>query len=158
MADENLFLFHAFLLGIFVTFVYDWFRILRRVLRHNGFAVAAEDLGFWTFCAIEVFLLMYRESNGTLRWFAVLGALAGMLLYHKTLSPLFVKYVSLLLGRLLRILGKILGFFWKPVVAAGRGVGRIHDKAKSGRKRFASFLKKRLTVRLKMLKMIGTRH
>lgn len=98
MANENTFLLHALLMGIFITFVYDGLRILRRVIPHNSFFVSLEDLGFWIYCGAEVFLLMYHESNGTLRWFAVMGALAGMLFYKKLISPFFVKYVSLLLG------------------------------------------------------------
>lgn len=143
MTGENIFLLHAFVLGVFITFVYDWLRIFRRVVPHGGFAVSAEDLGFWGFCAIEVFLLMYRESNGNLRWFAVLGALAGMALYRKTLSDLFVKYVSLLFQKLLGLIGRILGIFRKPGAAAGRKIGR-----------FSSFLKKRLTASVKMLRMV----
>lgn len=144
MADENIFLLHAFVLGVFITFVYDWLRIFRRVVSHAALAVSLEDLGFWGFCAAEVFLLMYHESNGNLRWFAVLGALAGMLLYRKTLSNPLVKYVSLLLQKLFKLLGRLfgrlLGFVWKPVAA--------------GRKRFFSFLKKRLTLSGKTLRMV----
>lgn len=158
MADENIFLLHAFLLGIFITFVYDLLRIFRRVVRHGAFAVSVEDLGFWTFCAIEVFLLMYRESNGNLRWFAVIGALAGMLLYRRTFSILLVKYVSLLLQKLLSVLRRIGGFLWRPVAAAGRGMGRLGGKAAARKKKFFAFVKKGLTQRLKMLKMIIKKH
>ena len=91
---QNIFLLHAFLMGIYITLVYDGLRILRRVIPHRAWAVSLEDLIFWIFCAVQVFGLLYREGNGSLRWFAVLGAGAGMLLYRKTFSPLLVKYLS----------------------------------------------------------------
>ena len=91
MAAENEFMLYALLMGIFITFIYDILRIFRRVIPHNGFFVSLEDLFFWIYCAMEVFLLMYHESNGTLRWFAVLGAVAGMFAYKKLISPFFVK-------------------------------------------------------------------
>lgn len=145
-----MFLFHALLMGIFITFVYDILRILRRVVPHNSFFVSLEDLGFWIYCGAEVFLLMYHESNGSLRWFAVLGALAGMLLYKKWISPVFVKYVSLLLGRALRILLKPLSFLGRKagqgVRKTGNGIGRLAARV---RRR----IKNRLTDFLKMLKM-----
>ena len=78
MVSENEFLIHALLLGVYITFVYDWLRIFRRVMCHSSFFVFIEDMGFWAYCAQKVFLLMYHESDGTLRWFAVLGAFAGM--------------------------------------------------------------------------------
>ena len=80
MAGENEFLLHALLMGIFITFIYDLLRIFRRVIPHNGFFVSMEDLAFWIYCGGEVFLMMYHEGNGSLRWFAVLGALSGMVL------------------------------------------------------------------------------
>lgn len=150
MANENIFLLHALLMGIFITFVYDILRILRRVIPHNSFFVSLEDLGFWIYCGAEVFLLMYHESNGTLRWFAVFGALAGMLLYKKLVSPFFVKYVSLLLGRLLKII-------FKPLSFLGRKTGQGVRKTGSGVRRIAARIgrriKNRLTSFLKLLKI-----
>ena len=75
--NENVFLLHAFLLGIEITFLYDILRILRRVFTHGNGMVSLEDIAFWIHCAGKVFLLMFRESNGNLRWFAVLGGSIG---------------------------------------------------------------------------------
>lgn len=114
MAETD-FILHAFYMGIFITFVYDVLRVLRRVISHPDFLVSLEDMGFWIYCAVKVFLLMYHESNGTLRWFAIGAALTGMLLYLKLVSPLWMKYMSLLLGKILELLLKILRFILKPV-------------------------------------------
>ena len=84
-AQENLFLFYSVIMGIYITFLYDLLRIGRRVITHNGFWVSVEDLAFWIYCAMKVFYLMHAESDGTLRWFAILGALLGMFLYKKTM-------------------------------------------------------------------------
>lgn len=119
MVSENVFLFHALLLGAYITFVYDWLRIFRRVIPHSSFFVSVEDFWFWMYCAMQVFLLLYHESNGTLRWFGVLGAGVGMFLYKKCLSHYFVKYVSLVLGKALQVFRKVLvgivGFLSRPI-------------------------------------------
>lgn len=150
MVDENIFLFHAFLLGIFVTFVYDLIRIFRRVVVHNTFFISLEDLIFWIYCGAEVFLLMYHESDGTLRWFAVLGAFAGMFLYRKTAGSILVTYAS----RFLNWLKKLV---MRPMVKLRRATGRLFYK---GKKRAGSFgrrlkrsLKIRLTYFMKKIKM-----
>lgn len=154
MANENEFLLHALLMGIFITFVYDVIRIFRRVIPHNSFFVSLEDLGFWVYCGGSVFLLMYHESNGELRWFAVFGAIVGMLLYKKLFSPPFVKYVSLILSKVLEALGKILGWLLRPLKIllkkAGAGIGCISRRI---RRRIRRAVKIRLTYLLKMLKM-----
>ena len=144
-------------MGVFITFLYDCLRILRRVLPHARFLVSLEDLAFWTYCGAQVFLLMYRESNGTLRWFAVLGALAGMIAYKKIASALLVKYVSLLLARILGLAGKILKWLLRPLGLAGRKAGRAFGKA-GGRfrrrlKKIGRAIKMRLTFFIKLFKM-----
>ena len=157
MANENEFLLHALYMGIFLTFIYDLFRIFRKVVPHNGFFVSMEDLLFWVYCAEEVFLLMYHESDGTLRWFAVLGAMVGMFLYRKLVSPLFVEYTSKVLLRLFDFLQKVLHFLSRPlafllrktgngVKSTGRGAHRMLQKWKRS-------VKNRLTYFIKMLKM-----
>lgn len=157
MENENVFLLHALLMGIFITFIYDILRIIRRVIPHNWFFVSLEDLGFWIYCGAEVFLLMYHESNGSLRWFAVLGALAGMLAYRKLISGVFVKYVSRFLNWLLRILGGILRRIFSPFVSLGRKAGRGTRRAGGEIARAAGRIRKRiknkLTRFLKLFKM-----
>ena len=49
--NENVFLLHAFLLGIEITFQYDILRILRRVFTHGNGMVSLEDIAFWIYCA-----------------------------------------------------------------------------------------------------------
>lgn len=150
MANENEFLLHALLMGVFITFVYDTLRIFRRVIPHRDFWVSMEDLSFWVYCAGEVFLLMYHESDGTLRWFAVLGAMVGMLLYRKLVSPWLVAYSSLALRWILGWLVKLLGWVCKPGVF-------VCGKAKNGISRLAHRIGRRIKIRLtdflKMLKM-----
>lgn len=157
MGSEREFLLHAIWMGVFITFVYDFLRIFRRVLPHGSFFVSLEDLIFWVYCAEEVFLLMYHESDGTLRWFAVIGAMVGMFLYKKLVSPLFVRYLSWLLSKLLEILGRVLNWICRPFRLAWGKAGRTVHKA-GGRihhfiGRMGRAIKKKLTFFIKMLKI-----
>ena len=135
MTTETGFMLHAFYMGIYITFVYDILRTIRRVIPHKDFMVSLDDMGFWIYCAMEVFLLMYHESNGTLRWFAICGALMGMFLYLKLVSPVFIKYSSLILGKILEAVLKILGIVLWPAARVLQG------------------LKKKLTMWRKVLKI-----
>lgn len=153
MANENQFLISALLMGIFITFVYDILRILRRVIPHGNFLVSLEDICFWAYCAVEVFLLMYHESDGTLRWFAVLGALLGMLTYKKAVSPFFVKYSAMLLQKLLKIVVIIGSFLLRPLKILAGFAGKMGNRGKRAGKSAGRLLKKKLTLMLKVFKM-----
>lgn len=157
MEGENIFLLHAFLLGIFITFIYDLLRIFRRVIPHNAFFVSLEDLLFWIYCGGEVFLMMYHESDGSLRWFAVGGALFGMFLYKKILSRFLVKYVSLVMNKVLSAVGKALAWLCRPLRFAGRKTGKavrkIGGKGRRLLARAGRAAKNRLTIFLKLFKI-----
>lgn len=125
---EVIFMGQFLALGVAITFLYDILRILRRVIRHGNLLLSFEDLLFWTGCAVSIFYLLYRENNGTLRWFAILGAMVGMLIYKATISRCFVRYTVL---GLLKV---------KKLFAPLRKTGR--------------FFKKKLTAFLKVFRMI----
>lgn len=153
MSEENVFLLYAFVSGILITSVYDILRIWRRVLPHKGLLVSLEDMAFWIFCALYIFGLMHRESNGSLRWFAVIGALAGMLLYKKTVSGFLVHYISLILCRVRDLLCAGLGFCLRPVGRAGHAaggvLGRLFKKSRNFCKNRLKYYGKLLKIRLK---------
>ena len=145
---------HSFAMGIIVTFVYDWFVILRRLFRHSMFWISIEDIIFWIGCTFSVFGMLYEENNGMLRWFAVAGATLGMLIYKKTASPFLIKTavkVFTVLGKVSVALGrriwKPVGFLLRKAMTGCRKAGK--KGAKTGR-----WMKKKLTVYGKILKMI----
>lgn len=148
------FLWHAFLLGALITFGYDWIRIARRVIPHNLFFISLEDLIFWIVCSVRIFLMLYEENNGTLRWFAVIGAMIGMFLYKLCIGRFLVKYVSCLLNKMIGMLEKLLHFMGIPlkrIAVKGRSVSRkIRHWFILGKK----IWKNRLTALKKMVKII----
>ncbi len=156
--DEVTFLLHSFLMGILITFVYDGFIIMRRLIRHNLFLISVEDLIFWRACAIGVFYMLYEENNGILRWFAVFGAALGMAAYKKSVSPFLVKIITMVIERIFHGLFCILRFLFKPVRFAGGKVrGGACAVSKKGKKA-GRCLKKKLTERVNLLKITLCKH
>lgn len=151
--SENLFLLYSFSMGIFITFIYDILRIWRRVCVHNNLFISLEDILFWIFCAISVFYMMHTQSNGTLRWFAILGALTGMFLYKKTISHFFVKWVSYVLNIIVGFLKKIIIKISKPFRLLAKKGKKTGKQISNRGKRMTGFLKKRLTAFIKTLKI-----
>lgn len=155
---EIYFLFHSFFMGILITVLYDILRILRRIIPHNILAVSLEDFLYWTACSLMIFAMLIRENNGMLRWFAVAGAMIGMLLYKMTLGFLFVKYVSLLLQKILHVVGRLLKIILGPLNLVKERLK--WKKKKSGERLNTGIrrLKKKLTLGKKKLKMVLYKH
>ena len=153
MAQGNIFLLHTLWTGVLIALVYDGLLVLRKTIPHNAFWLALEDIGYWFFCAIYVFLWLYRESSGTLRWYAVVGALVGMWLYKKTLSGLLLKTGTFVLEKLLRIFGKLLMVFAMPLRHLKRKSEALHIKIRKRRRKIMGKCKIKLNSFVKALKI-----
>lgn len=141
------FFFHSFLLGVLITFLYDWFLILRRMIRHTIFTISLEDFFFWVACALGVFYVLYRENNGILRWFAVFGATVGMLVYKKLCSVFFVPIVS-------DFLLKVYYFLMKPMAFIAKKMAEFLVWLRKKTVLLLKYVKKQLTVQWKLIKII----
>ena len=94
IVQELTFFTHSVLMGLVITFIYDWIRVLRRLFKHGTVLTSVEDLLFWLACGIGVFYMLYRENDGTLRWFAILGAAIGMFFYELVVQDAFINVMS----------------------------------------------------------------
>lgn len=107
----------SILWGAIVLLAYDQLRVLRRIIRHNNFWVAVEDLIFWIIASVFIFAMIYVQNSGTIRGFSVAGMVIGMVIYHYVMSDIIVKLISrgilLLLYPftcILKYIGKVLKF------------------------------------------------
>lgn len=72
--------------GATLMSLYDVLRALRVLIRHNWFAIGAEDLFYWIFSGFAVFYLLYLENDGALRFYVIGTVLAAMILYDRMIS------------------------------------------------------------------------
>lgn len=84
----------AVLAGNLVYLSYLAIRIFRRILKHNLFWVSVEDAIFWIAVGFYLFFKIYQTSNGTIRWYFVLGVLAGGILTHHIISKIKKKNID----------------------------------------------------------------
>ena len=92
---KELFVFlHAALSGNIVYLTYCALRVLRRIVRHNLFWVSLEDALFWIAVGFYLFTQIYQTSNGTIRWYFVLGVLVGGILTHYTIIKIIKKNID----------------------------------------------------------------
>lgn len=122
------------LTGIVVIFVYDVLRIFRRVVSHGVIAIGFEDFIYWVGSSFFVFHMIYIRNDGIIRGFAILAIILGMLMYNVTISKFLVKYVSM-------ILNKVINIIVFPVKWTSKLVSNVLKKCYKGVKIMLSKLK-----------------
>ena len=66
--------------GAIVRLVYQCIRCFRRIVSHTLAAIGAEDLIFWLGSAVYMFVQIYHTSDGSIRWYFLLGVVLGVIL------------------------------------------------------------------------------
>ena len=154
IVQEVIFFLHSIIMGLVITFAYDWILIFRKLSRHGRFLMAMEDLIYWFLCGIGVFYMLYKENNGVLRWFAVMGAALGMLFYKLIIKNRFVYIMSTCIHKIMWFVFRVIQIMLKPLkclfLAARRCVRFFGRKLK----KVKEFIKKRLTLCRKTIKII----
>lgn len=122
-AQARLFI-DAMFTGLLIMVLYDILRLIRRIIPHSNIMVNIEDFIFWTMSGVIVFMLIYAENSGTLRWFVVVGIVIGAVVYAKSFGTFLVKYTSRYINIILKYILKkplnkvkmAVGYFIRKVV------------------------------------------
>lgn len=122
IGNEATFFLVSILCGMGLVFVYDVLRILRRLLPHGNLWIGIEDICYWIFCTVSVFLLLYQGNDGRVRGFTFLGILLGGTVYVWLFSRFILKICVKVFGSILKYLRKVLGFVGKPFVKSGKKI------------------------------------
>lgn len=120
IGNEAIFFGVSILCGVGLVFVYDFFRIFRRIVVHGTIWIGIEDISYWFFCTVVVFLLLYQMNDGMIRAFAFLGIALGGILYTILFSRFIVKACVWFLGSMLNILKRIFGTILTPFFKVGK--------------------------------------
>lgn len=84
----------ATLAGNLVYLVYCAIRVFRRIVKHNLFFVSLEDILYWIGTGLYLFVEIYYTSNGTIRWYFVVGVLLGGVITHCIIRKITKKYIA----------------------------------------------------------------
>ena len=101
--------------GILTGVLYDIFRIARKGRKTSFFSVFVQDIIFWVCDAFLVFYCLYITCGGALRWFDAPLILLGFVIYHFTVSRLFVNAGFFVLRISLNVTSKIMKVLLFPL-------------------------------------------
>ena len=78
--EEMMVFLAAVVSGGIVRLIYQCIRCFRRIVSHTLAAIGAEDLIFWLGSAVYMFVQIYHTSDGSIRWYFILGVGLGVIL------------------------------------------------------------------------------
>lgn len=87
--EEFIVLILAVLSGVIVRLVYKCISCFRKIVKHSFILIGIEDFVFWVGMALYLFVQIYHTSDGSIRWYYILGVVAGA-----GLASLFIQGVE----------------------------------------------------------------
>ena len=100
----------SFLSGVCMMAAYDVLRIFRRVFPRGTARVAAEDFLYWLGSGFFITQMIFRENDGSLRIYSLVGIFMGILYYLLTMSEFVLKYIVAFISKILDIVKKVIFF------------------------------------------------
>ncbi|MFQ9933240.1 MAG: spore cortex biosynthesis protein YabQ [Lachnospiraceae bacterium] len=119
--------------GMMLGMSYDVIRILRRIVKHKNIIVYIEDYLFWVVWGVILFALIFNYNDGNVRGYVFAGVIIGGLLYTKSFSGFLVKYISIVLNKIITLVLKkpakaVKIVIMKPVRYLKKGIKRVYGR------------------------------
>ena len=90
--------FRAIILGALFALIYDFIRIIRRIVFKSFIIMGLEDILYWLIMSVMTCVFLYKVNGGVIRLYIITGIAAGMILYELSIRRFDVKYLTLDLG------------------------------------------------------------
>lgn len=139
VAWEIQYFIQCFIWGVWMMILYDMLRIFRMVMYHKALWIAIEDILYWIYCAVGMFVVMYMWNDGKIRWFSIASAGLGMFLYNILVSKYAVPIIGKGIYKLIRVLFAPVIFIVKKIKCVTKF---LEKKAKNLRFKLIKVLKK----------------
>ncbi len=95
--------------------VFDVFRVLRRMVKHNTVFVQLEDILFWITAALGVFLVNLIIADGLFRGYIIMGFALGIVIYFAAISPFVLMGLLAAAKFIVGLIAWIVGLILMPI-------------------------------------------
>lgn len=104
------------IMGAVFGIIYDVFRTLRTAvpLLKARLPTAICDAAFMIICALGIYIFSLTFARGEIRFYYVLGAALGMIIYLMTAGTVVIGIIRTVFGAVYGLMKKILSFVFRP--------------------------------------------
>ena len=100
-----------YIIGIIISIVFDFFKALRKNIKHKDLFVYIEDSIYLLFCTILIFLGIFKLNSGVLRFYLIIALVLGILGYFLTIS----RFCVIIFSVIIRFIKNIITFILKTI-------------------------------------------
>ena len=103
------------IVGIIISFLFDIFRILRKVYKFSNMLIYMQDILFWLLTGIIILQAIFKFNSGDIRIFLFLGIFVGVFIYISLFSIYVIKISSFILKLINTLIRKLINVFKVPI-------------------------------------------
>lgn len=109
--------------GFAIGFIYDLYRVVRRITKPGRIITALMDLLFWLVIGVLSFLVIFYVNDGDVRVYTIAGFAIGWALYALALSPVVMKVLIFVYTAIAKAISWIIGIILWPFRMLIKGIG-----------------------------------
>lgn len=107
IANQGILFLIYVIIGLFIGFVFDLFRALRKSIKTSNIFTYIEDIIFWIIVGFIIISTILKFNYGELRLYIFIGMLFGVITYFLVLSNKVVKFTTFIIEFIINIILKI---------------------------------------------------
>lgn len=145
--------------GALAAFLYDLFRIKRRIIKTGMLATSIEDFVYWMLVSVIMLATVYYSNEGEIRGYIILGAALGAILYFIILSHMIINssiFIANIVKQIFTYIYKVIFFPIKILIKAIKiplnAIGSACSKTSSGIRRISRNRCARIKMGFKIFK------
>ena len=103
------------IVGIIISFLFDIFRIFRKIYKFSNMLIYMQDILFWLLTGIIILQAIFKFNSGDIRIFLFLGIFVGVFIYISLFSIYVIKIGSFILKLMNTLIRKLINVFKVPI-------------------------------------------
>jgi spore cortex biosynthesis protein YabQ len=123
--------------GIITGFIYDLFRMKRKALKTRPFLVCIEDIVFWVFTAMLVFIAAYLSNQGEIRLYFFISMLLGIIVYNCLFSRWVTQILTFIVKLIIWPFAKLIKLLKPPIRWLMKLIGMGKEKTSKRLKNYS---------------------
>lgn len=113
--EQIFILIYSFAAGVVTGVLFDVYRVIRGFQNPNKIITYVEDILFWIFASIIIFLFLLKTNFAYLTFYCYLYIFLGLCVYIRILSKLNIKIMHVMISKILTIFRIVRNYILYPL-------------------------------------------